>query len=174
MKQAGVVRRIDNLGRIVIPKEIRKTLRIQNGDNLEIFLDENDGIVLKKYSQIDRLNEIAQDITDSVLLSSNHSVFIASNDEFIAGSGKLKKKYLNKKISNELLNILNKRKMVFAQNNKIFLTEEDIFEGNYVIEPIISSGDIIGFVMMLDTEKIDEEETKIVKIISNFLAKHIE
>ena len=173
MKATGVVRRIDNLGRIVIPKEIRKTMRIQSGDNLEIFMDENENILLKKYSQIDKLNEIAQNITDSIAINNNHSIFITNNDEFIAGSGKLKKNFLNKKISNQLLTILNNRNLVFKTNDKIKLTDEE-FNGNFIISPIIAGGDAIGLVIMLDTENIADNEVSIIKIIASFLAKHIE
>ncbi len=174
MKATGVVRRIDNLGRIVIPKEIRKNLRIQSGDNLEIFMDENENILLKKYSQIDKLNEIAQNITDSIASSNNHNIFITNNDEFIAGSGKLKKNFLNKKISNDILNILNNRNLVFKTNDKIKLTNEESFSGNFIVSPIIAGGDAIGLVIMLDSDNIDDNEVSIIKIIASFLAKHIE
>ena len=171
MKMAGIVRRIDNLGRIVIPKEIRKTLRIQNGDNLEIFVDGNDNILLKKYSQINKLNDIAQNITEA--MSNDYSVFITNNDEFIAGSGKLKRNYLNKKISNELLNILNNRNLVFKNSDKLKITNEEEFNGSYMISPIIAGGDTIGLVIVLG-DNIDDKEVSIVKIITSFLAKHIE
>ncbi len=169
MKATGVIRRIDNLGRIVIPKEIRKTLRIQNGDNLEIFMDENENILLKKYSQINKLNEIAQNITDSISNGSN-TVFITNNDEFIAGSGKLKNNYLNKKISNDLINILNKRNIISKINDKIKLSQDD-FTGNFIINPIIAAGDAVGLVIILDN---DDNDVSIVKIITSFLAKYIE
>lgn len=173
MKATGVVRRIDNLGRIVIPKEIRKTLRIQNGDNLEIFMDENNNILLKKFSQIDKLNDVSKAITDAIIQNNKHSVFITNNDEFIAGSGRLKKNYLNKKISNDILNILNKRKFIYENNSQINLTDET-FKGDFIISPIISSGDAIGVIIMLDEENLSEEDVNIVKIITNFLARHLE
>ena len=172
MKMSGIVRRIDNLGRIVIPKEIRKTLRIQNGDNLEIFVDENDNILLKKFSQIDKLNEIAQNITEAVATSSNYSVFIANNDEFIAGSGKLKKEFLNKKISNDLLKILSSRDLIIKSNAKIKITEEE-YQGSFIVSPIIAGGDAIGLIIVLSSNNIDNE-VSIVKVITTFLAKYIE
>ena len=174
MKATGVVRRIDNLGRIVIPKEIRKTLRIQNGDNLEIFMDENESILLKKYSQINKLNEIAQNIIDAVSINSNHSVFITNSDEFIAGSGELKRNYLKQKISNDLLNILNNRNLIFKNNDKIKLTNDEKFFGDFIISPIIAGGDTVGLVIMLDSHNISDNNVSIIKIITSFLAKYIE
>lgn len=174
MKQSGVVRRIDNLGRIVIPKEIRKHLRIQSGDNLEFILSDNESLLLKKYSYINKLNDISQEITNSILLFTNHNVLIADNDKFVAGSGSFKKKYLNKKISNYLLNILNERKFVYLENCKIELTIEEILEGNFIISPIISSGDSIGIILLVSNEEITKEAEKIIKIFSEFLSKYIE
>ena len=173
MKMSGVVRRIDNLGRIVIPKEIRKTLRIQNGDNLAIFMDENDSIVLRKFSHIDRLKEISKTITET-LTTKNESAFVTSNDLFVAGSGKYKKDLLDKQISNDLLKKISERKTILNNNGHINLTNDFNFHGAYLICPIIASGDALGLIVILSDNKIEESSLSVVKIISNFLAKHIE
>jgi len=118
MKATGVVRRIDDLGRIVIPKEIRKTLRLKNGENLEIFVDENENIILKKYSQIDKLKEFAGQITEAINSITKKSVFIINTDSFVSTSGK-KKGYLNEPISNELI------AMITAKKPEVMVRDED-------------------------------------------------
>ena len=90
MKSTGVVRRIDDLGRIVIPKEIRRNLRIKEGENLEIFI-ENENIILKKYSMMNKINDLSQELTDAIYTFTKHNVFITDTDSVVAGSGKLKK-----------------------------------------------------------------------------------
>lgn len=159
MKQIGSVRRIDNLGRIVLPKEIRKALRIQNGDSLEISLNE-EYVVLKKHSQMNNLNDITKALTKSI-----NGMIITSNDKIMTG------KYINEKISNDLIDILNKRKDVYGDNIKI--TNTDTLKGSYYISPIIVSGDTAGLVILVK-ENIEEEDKKIARIISNFLSMYIE
>lgn len=172
MKATGVVRRIDDLGRIVIPKEIRKTLRLKNGENLEIFVDENDNIILKKYSQIDKLKEFASSITDSINNVTKKSVFIINTDSFVSVSGK-KKEYLNEPISNEIIEMINTRNEI-QNKNKIQMTEDKQENDNFSFCPIIVNGDVIGGVMIMSEDEITENEFQILKIISSFLAKHIE
>ena len=101
MKNTGVVRRIDDLGRIVIPKEIRKTLRIKDGESLEIFLS-SDNIVLKKYSPLEGLQNFYKTYTDSIYSEIGNNVIIVDRDKVVAVSGDLRKKYLDKGISSEL------------------------------------------------------------------------
>ncbi len=172
MKATGVVRRIDDLGRIVIPKEIRKTLRLKNGENLEIFVDENENIILKKYSQIDKLKEFAGQITDAINNVTKKSVFIINTDSFVSISGK-KKEYLNEPISNELITMINNRKEIQNQN-EIQMTEDNEVQENIAFSPIIVNGDAIGAIMIMSEEEITENEFQILKIISSFLSKHIE
>ena len=172
MKATGVVRRIDDLGRVVIPKEIRKTLRLKNGENLEIFVDENENIILKKYSQIDKLKEFAGQITEAINSITKKSVFIINTDSFVSTSGK-KKGYLNEPISNELIAMINNRKEVQNQN-QIQMTEGKQEEENISFCPIIVNGDAIGAIMIMSEEEITENEFQTLKIISSFLSKHIE
>ena len=87
MKATGIIRRIDELGRIVIPKEIRKTLRIKEGESLEIFVDNSENIVLKKYSIIKKMDDFAQDFVDAICSFIKHNVIIANNDTILAVSG---------------------------------------------------------------------------------------
>ena len=172
MKATGVVRRIDDLGRIIIPKEIRKTLRLKNGENLEIFVDENENIILRKYSQIDKLKEFASQITDAINNVTKKSVFIINTDSFVSISGK-KKEYLNEPISNELITMINNRNEVKNQN-QIQMTEDKKEEENIAFCPIIVNGDAIGAIMIMSKEEITDNDFQALKIISSFLTKHIE
>lgn len=176
MKATGVVRRIDELGRIVIPKEIRKTLRIKEGENLEIFIDDKQNIVLKKYSLMNKIEDFAQNLTDSVNNLLKHNIIITDNDSIIASSGKYKKKYLNKSISSNLENMLLKReKSLEKYNKKISIIEDEEIEVTYTVSTIISNGDVIGLVIIFDDEAlIDEVDFSICQIVSNFLGKHLE
>ena len=111
MKSTGVVRRVDDLGRIVIPKEIRRTLRIRDGESLEIFVD-REMIALKKFSTMTDMDDISKQLVDIVNTVTHQNVFITDRDNFIAGSGNLRKKYLNKPISKSLELIMKERKTI--------------------------------------------------------------
>ena len=99
MKATGIVRRIDDLGRVVIPKEIRRTLRIREGDPLEIFVDRDGEVILKKYSPISELGDFAKEYAEALFDSLGNPVFICDRDTYIATAGGSKKDYLNKNIS---------------------------------------------------------------------------
>ena len=112
MKATGIVRRIDDLGRVVIPKEIRRTLRIREGDPLEIFTDRDGGVILKKYSPIGELTDFSKEYAEALQQSTGHIILISDNDAFISVSGTSKKEFLERKISDELEDIMDKRKSV--------------------------------------------------------------
>lgn len=172
MKATGVIRRIDDLGRIVIPKEIRKNLRIKNGESLEIFTDENDNIILKKYSQIDKLKEIAKTIVDAVYQTTKTNIIITNTDKIIAAT-KQKKDYQEKELDSKLINIiLNRKETILNKEEKINIINTKEEKEPYLITPIISNGDVTGSVII--TDEITEESKNIIKIIASFLGKHIE
>ena len=174
MKATGIVRRIDNLGRVVIPKEIRKHLRIKSGDNIEIFINEEENIILKKYSQISKLEVLSQTIVDAINSVIKKDVILINTSEVIAGTGIYKKKYLNKPISNQLNQILKERTSDIANTpEKIYLTEiqENLA---YAYFPIIAEGDIYGLLIVVNPDIITEEDFQSIKIGANFLAKYIE
>lgn len=174
MKSTGVVRRIDELGRIVIPKEIRKTLRIKDGENLEIFT-EKESIILKKYSTVRSLDDFAQKLTDSIYSLIKKNILILDNESVVAISGELKRKYLDKKISEQMESIISKRKQVVEKQMEsinIIDIEEKCY---FVYTPIIVNGDAVGLTMILShTEPITELDEQIVKIVANFLSRHLE
>lgn len=183
MKATGIVRRIDDLGRVVIPKEIRRTLRIREGDPLEIFTDREGGVILKKYSPIGELSDFSKEYAESLQQSIGHIVLIADKDAIISVSGAPKKDYLEKKISNELEKAMEDRKTVMlgeGGGNVIPLYDDEDVKDKYsaqIISPIIAEGDAIGAVIILAKqpgEKLGELESKLAETASSFLGKQME
>ena len=179
MKSTGVVRRIDDLGRIVIPKEIRKTLRIRDGESLEIFADK-ESITLKKFSQSTDLADISQALLDVVYNTIKKSLFVTDRDCFIAGSGDLKKEFLGCMISKELednLTQLEKLKKSNVPMNHLTNREGLTTTYNYILRPILLDSEAVGFVLMIASSKeanFSEEDERIIQIISQFLTKYLE
>ena len=118
MKATGVIRRIDDLGRIVIPKEIRKNLRLRVGESLEIYIDKENNIVLKKFSVVSRISDLAQELTDSMNIFTKYNIIIMDTNEFIACSGSLKKEIINKSISDDLRYLIEKREKILQNHLK--------------------------------------------------------
>jgi AbrB family transcriptional regulator, stage V sporulation protein T len=183
MKATGIVRRIDDLGRVVIPKEIRRTLRIREGDPLEIFTDREGGVILKKYSPIGELSDFSKEYAESLQQAIGHIVLIADKDNVISASGAPKKDYLERKVSDELEKAMEARKTVLLSegtNKAIPLYEDEEIEGKYsaqVISPILAEGDAIGAVIILSKqngEKFGELEMKLAETASAFLGKQME
>ena len=175
MKTTGVVRRIDDLGRIVIPKEIRRTLRIRDGESLEIYVDK-EMVALKKYSPMDDLEDISKSFVDAIYQSVKQNVIVTDRDTIIAVAGSLKKKYLGKTIGSYLEKAIEEREYIVEKEiRSIELMDGEIEEGSYVISPILANGDSIGLVIILSNDKsVTELEEKIARITSQFLEKHIE
>lgn len=172
MKTTGVIRRIDELGRIVIPKEIRKSLRIKNGESLEVFLD-GDSIILKKFSQIESLENISVDYVEAFNQIIKHNIIVTDRDKVVAVSGPLKKKYLGKNI-NEFTERSIERRDSFSEKQKkefkIIENEEDV--GYYTFVSIVNNGDAIGSVIIISTDvPITDTEDKLAIVLSNLLSK---
>lgn len=177
MKATGIVRRIDDLGRVVIPKEIRRTLRIREGDPLEIFVDRDGEVILKKYSPISELSDFAKEYADALFDSLGHPVLICDRDTFIAVSGGSKKEYLNKSVSDLIERAMEERNSVLETEEK----EVSIADGNeetvksYTIGPIVANGDPIGAVVIFSKERaLGEVEQKAVETAAGFLARQME
>lgn len=181
MKATGIVRRIDDLGRVVVPKEIRRTLRIREGDPLEIFTDREGEIILKKYSPIGELGQFAKQYADSLTQTTGHIVAITDKDQFIAVSGPTKKDLITKNISHDLEEVINERESVLAaKEDKNFVKIMNDDEGEYtyqVIYPIITEGDAIGSVILLTKDaksKFGELEMKLASTAAAFLGRQME
>lgn len=183
MKATGVVRRIDDLGRVVIPKEIRKVHRIKEGDPLEIFTDKEGEIILKKYSPIGELTEFASTYADTISKTTGHITCITDKDTVIAVAGGSKKDFLEKGLSKELEEILeNKEVFKSKENNEIAIPitknegRERIYNGQ-VIYPIITDGDVVGSVILLSkqpNQKMGDVEDKVAQSAAGFLGTHLE
>ncbi len=176
MKATGIVRRIDELGRIVIPKEIRKTLRIREGDSLEIYTNDSEDIVLKKYSIMNNIVEFAQNLTDSVYTFLKQDIIVTDTSEVIASSGDLKRDYIHKRISDNLINFINRRENMIEKYPKdIEIIENQTINATYSISTIVANGDAVGLVIILDKDnKIEDVSQNITQIAAQFLAKYLE
>lgn len=175
MKTTGVVRRIDDLGRIVIPKEIRKTLRIKDGENLEIFL-ERDNIVLKKYSIMENLGDFYKKYIDSINSEINKNIIVIDRDKIVAVSGNIKKEYINKNISHTLEEKIKNTIPIYSKEiNKIAILNNSEILASYSLSPIFVNGEVIGAVMIfLENEEITSNDNTICLIASKFLGKYLE
>ncbi|MEK0317702.1 stage V sporulation protein T [Cohnella sp. 56] len=179
MKATGIVRRIDDLGRVVIPKEIRRTLRIREGDPLEIFVDRDGEVILKKYSPIGELGDFAKEYAESLAESTNHICLISDRDAIIAVAGVSKKEYLDKAIGQTLETCMENRKILLEATGGQFDLLRDHNESltSFVAAPIVAGGDPIGTVVLLSREegvKMAEMESKMVETAAGFLAKQME
>ncbi|KIO67772.1 hypothetical protein B4065_1837 [Caldibacillus thermoamylovorans] len=177
MKATGIVRRIDDLGRVVIPKEIRRTLRIREGDPLEIFVDRDGEVILKKYSPISELGDFSKEYAEALFDSLGSTVLICDRDSVIAVAGGSKKEYLNRNISESVEKVMADRSTVLETNE----TTISLVEGNeetltsYTISPIIANGDPIGSVIIMSKDNtLGEVEKKAAETAAGFLARQME
>jgi stage V sporulation protein T len=180
VKATGIVRRIDDLGRVVIPKEIRRTLRIREGDPLEIFTDRDGEIILKKYSPIGELGAFAREYAESLAKNAGHITCIVDKDQIIAVSGGAKKEFMEKHISGELEEVINNRNTHVANRTDsnfvpILQDDNESIYSHELITPIICEGDVLGAIVMLsDSQKMGEVEGKLAQTAAGFIGKQME
>ncbi len=179
MKATGIVRRIDDLGRIVVPKEIRKTLKIREGDPLEIFTNNEGEIILKKYSPLGNIEEYAKEYTEAINKVTGFTVLVTDKDRIICASGLGKKDFRDISLKKEFEILLEGRKSItFSNDEKTYLNilSDEIFKEAKcgVISPIISEGDIFGSLIMLSNQnKISDSDLKIIQIAVKFFEKQL-
>lgn len=181
MKATGIVRRIDDLGRVVIPKEIRRTLRIREGDPLEIFTDREGEVILKKYSPIGELGNFAGQYAESLAQTTGCLVCITDTDQIVAAAGTGKKEFQEQYITKELGSLLKKRETVLARSGdkkyvRIIMEQSDAYM-NQVISPILCEGDVIGAVIIMarDSKKnFTETEQKLAVCAAGFFGRQME
>ena len=180
MKATGIVRRIDDLGRVVVPKEIRKTLRIREGDSLEIFTDGEGKIILKKYSPIGELSMLAKQYAETLAQVLDCLVGICDMEQVVAAGGPGKKEIQEKGITKELEKLLRERtqKEMKAGGKQYIDVIED--QENYeeeIITPIICQGDVIGGVILLSkhqTKRFAETDKKMAECIAGVIGRQME
>ena len=183
MKATGIVRRIDDLGRVVIPKEIRRTMRIREGDPLEIYTDREGEVIFKKYSPIGELNSFASQYADTLCRTCGLSVVITDRDAVIACAGVPKKDYVEKRLSADLEKITDNRSFYQHKPGERKLSVIDDASGTHFISsamPIISEGDITGCVVFVLSESESGEgrnaelEEKLIRTAASFLGRQLE
>lgn len=179
MKATGIVRRVDDLGRIVIPKEIRRTLRIREGDPLEIYTEKDGGVIFRKYSPMGDLQEFAAQMCESIGAATGHIAAVADRDSIIALHGAPKRDLLDKPNSPELEKLMEQRKnyLFKAGDTPIFAADgEDKYQLG-VVSPILSQGDLMGCVMLLLGEgdsPLQEADQGLAKTAAGFLGRQME
>ena len=179
MKATGIVRRIDDLGRVVIPKEIRRTLRIREGDPLEIFVDRDGEVILKKYSPIGELGTFAKEYAESLNETLGHITLITDRDVVIAATGASKKDFMEKPVGADIERSMDERKTIsaFATGDVNITRDKAEAFTSHVIAPIIAGGDPIGAVVLLSRDeaaKMGDLEVKLAETDAGFLAKQME
>lgn len=183
MKATGIVRRIDDLGRVVIPKEIRRTMRIREGEPLEIFVDRDGEVILKKYSPIGELGEFAQEYVDSLSEVTGHMACVLDRDAIVAVSGNKKSKFIDKPVSPITEDVMSSGevKVINERTEEIFCEgiygEEDRFFTAQVIVPIMLVDDAIGAVVLAskkDGATMADLEIKLASTAAGFLSKQMQ
>ncbi len=180
MKATGIVRRIDDLGRVVIPKEIRRTLRIREGDPLEIFTERDGEVIFKKYSPIGELGDFASEYAETLSKTSGTPVLITDKDNVIAVSGAPRKELQEKRISDRLEQLMDEKRLFVMESDgsdpvPVVDGADKYYAG--VMAPIISEGDTIGTVVMvtdLTGDGMGEVEQKLCQSAAGFLGRHME
>ena len=181
MKATGIVRRIDDLGRVVVPKEIRRTLRLREGTPLEIFTDREGEIILKKYSPMMELNAFAGQYADAMAQSTGLLVCITDRDQVVAAAGGAKKDFFQKPISRALELVGRARTVILAgkEDRNFTRVSDDVGEciSALVITPIICEGDAIGAVIIMSREpraKLSDPELRLAATAAGFLGRQME
>lgn len=178
MKATGIVRRIDDLGRVVIPKEIRRTLRIREGDPLEIFTAADGEVIFKKYSPIGEFTEFAHQYTEVLSRATGMTVFICDRDHVISASGNMKRELADHRISAELESLMDSRGSFVMSKGASSL--KPVLNRDWqaaVAFTIIGGGDVSGAVVLmqnLDGTSPDEADVKLAQVAASFLGKQTE
>ena len=181
MKATGIVRRIDELGRVVIPKEIRRTLRIREGDPLELFTD-RDELMLKKYSPIASVERFAEGTAKSLNEQSGYLAAIADTDNVVSASGQGKKGLAGKSLSEEMIEIMTSRRSYLANKAEggdilPIAAESEIVITAQIVVPIVSGGDCLGLVVLLSTEEgavMEASAVKLARLTADIIANQFE
>ncbi len=174
MKSTGITRRIDDLGRIVIPKEIRKNLKIKENEVLEIFIN-NDEIILKKFSPFNDLEKVLSDYIKVINDMTGNDVIITDRDKVILSSKRLEERLLNKKLS-EYVNDLIENRSIFLSNDMkgIEVIDNEKIKQNYYFIPFIIDSDVVGSIIMFSSKEFDENSKSLLLIASKLLVNYIE
>ena len=177
MKATGIVRRVDDLGRIVIPKEIRRTLKIREGDPLEIYTEKDGGVIFRKYSPMGDLQDFAAQICESIGANTGHVAAVSDRESIIALSGAPKRELMDKPNSQELEKLMEQRKNYRYNpgDSKLRATESSDKYHLGVAAPILCQGDLMGCVMLLLQENdkpLSESDQVLARTAAGFLCPY--
>lgn len=178
MKATGIVRRMDDLGRVVIPKEIRRTMRIREGDPLEIYTDTDGEVIFKKYSPIEEMTPFAEQYAQTLSSCTGLAAVICDRDHVVAASGVPRREISDRRISQALEDYIERRESFTAQNGAESLRPiegYDRYAG--VMYPVIASGDVAGSVILLMPEAgryPTETEVKLIQAAATLIGKQME
>ncbi|MBR6545346.1 MAG: AbrB/MazE/SpoVT family DNA-binding domain-containing protein [Clostridia bacterium] len=183
MKATGIVRRIDDLGRVVIPKEIRRTMRIREGDPLEIYTDREGEVIFKKYSPIGELSAFAGQYAETLNKTCRLSVVISDRDAIIAAAGLSKREFMDKKLTGEAEQIVESRAFYeYAQGqDRVAVTDDGMAWYVSCAMPIVTEGDVVGCVFSLaggsdlsSERPAPDVEHKLIQTAAVFLSHQID
>ena len=179
MKATGIVRRVDDLGRIVIPKEIRRTLRIREGDPLEIYTEKDGGVIFRKYSPMGDLQEFAAQMCESIGAATGHIAAVSDRDSIIALHGAPKRDLMDKPNSAELEKLMEQRRNYLFQSGDVPIRAAEGAEKYHLgaVSPILSQGDLMGCVMLLLGEgdgPLQEADQHLARTAAGFLGRQME
>ena len=170
MKSIGIVRKLDELGRIVIPKEIRNSLNIKNGDSLDIYIDDKK-IVLSKYSKLKTFREISSVYLDLLKNISNEDIIITDKNVVLSS---INKNYLNKTLSNKVIDLINDRKEIISNNSiDISLFKDEVINTNFILLPILYDGDVLGSVILFKNGNIGKVDDTISRFLLNIIRNEL-
>lgn len=178
MKATGIVRRIDDLGRVVIPKEIRRTLKIREGMPMEIFTDVSGEVILKKYSPVGEMSQLAQAYAETLVSLTGHSAAVCDTEQIIAVAGGIGKAILHKGIAPQLDELVQGRRSFITSAESTVLVCKEPPVAALAVFPVVSSGDIMGAIMLLKGEKaparLSSEAAESAKAAAMFISRQME
>ena len=179
MKATGIVRRIDDLGRVVIPKEIRRTMRIREGDPLEIYTSRDGEVIFKKYSLMGGLEDFAAQLCETMSRSTGAICAVTDRDSIIAVAGGAKRDLLGKRISAQLEQVMENRRIYQYEGDgpQILVSDSSDKLTAVVAAPILSEGDLLGLVLFISGDgqsTAGDAEYKLAQTIAAFLGRHME
>lgn len=179
MKATGIVRRIDDLGRVVIPKEIRRTLRIREGDPLEIYTDAQGGVIFRKYSPVGELSVLAAKCVEVLAQTAGAPAVICDGDHVVAASGMSKREVLERRVSAEMEQLVQgRRNFIWGPGGRSLTPLEGVPRTASVMYPVISCGDVLGAVVLLEKEGVQTEpgeaRIKLTQATAAFLGSQME
>ena len=171
MKSTGVIRRIDELGRIVLPKEIRRNLGIREGENLEIFV-EDDKVILRKFSKIKDFQEIIENICHLVTSVYKINILVTDRDRVVYAN--LFSSYVGAELDMKFIHFIHNRESVLKNEVQSYKFNEEEKSGYYFIQPIISSTDCLGLILLFSETTIEEENKNLLKFLANLIVNKVD